>query len=60
MEHRTGSVLQAAPRTGVNCGFCGMLLAFVHGHGQCVNEGCPQRGVNQEPCCQGESRQWTT
>lgn len=36
------------------CRRCGHELAYVHGHGACVNMDCSLKGVNQAECCSGE------
>jgi hypothetical protein len=30
-------------------------MAYIHGHAACVTSGCPMHGVNQAPCCDGET-----
>ncbi len=36
------------------CGLCARELAYIHGHGACVNNQCPLYGQNQAECCSGE------
>lgn len=38
------------------CRQCTYPLAYLHGHGQCVNVECPMQGLNQDECCAGTSR----
>ncbi|MCB9675456.1 MAG: hypothetical protein H6737_10095 [Alphaproteobacteria bacterium] len=37
------------------CRFCGSRLQPVHGHGACLNSGCPMFGLNQDECCSGDA-----
>jgi hypothetical protein len=37
------------------CAFCRRPMAYIHGHAACVTSGCPMHGVNQAPCCDGET-----
>jgi hypothetical protein len=30
-------------------------MDYLHGHGACVNSRCPMYGLNQAPCCDGET-----
>ncbi|MAC28639.1 MAG: hypothetical protein CMN31_08355 [Sandaracinus sp.] len=39
----------------MHCRFCRRPMAWVHGHGACVNNGCPMFGLNQAECCDGET-----
>ena len=39
----------------MNCAWCREAMDYLHGHGACVNGRCPMYGVNQAPCCDGET-----
>lgn len=39
----------------MKCRLCSEPLLWVHGHGQCDTHGCPLKGQNQAPCCEGET-----
>lgn len=41
----------------MRCWLCNAELHYVHGHGFCARPDCPLRGMNLEPCCQGECAQ---
>ena len=37
------------------CTWCKSDLAYLHGHGACINNKCPMFGLNQAECCDGET-----
>jgi hypothetical protein len=37
------------------CTYCGDPVAYVHGHGACINVCCLYYGLNQAECCTGET-----
>ncbi|MGH8937212.1 MAG: hypothetical protein ACRDXD_13290 [Acidimicrobiia bacterium] len=37
----------------MNCSWCGREMGYVHGHGACLEGGCPMFGLNQAECCDG-------
>ena len=39
----------------MTCSWCGGPLAYVHGHGACLDGGCAMFGLNQAECCDGET-----
>ena len=39
----------------MKCSWCRTAMDYVHGHAACVNGRCPMFGVNQAPCCDGET-----
>jgi hypothetical protein len=39
----------------MRCAWCRRPLEDVHGHGACLNGGCPMFGLNQAECCSGET-----
>jgi hypothetical protein len=39
----------------MNCAWCRAAMDYLHGHAACVDGRCPMYGVNQAPCCDGES-----
>jgi hypothetical protein len=39
----------------MTCTLCREPIDYVHGHGACLNGRCPMFGVNQAPCCDGET-----
>lgn len=55
----TTSDAWAIEATGVptedRCLACGSVMLFVRSHYQCDARGCPLKGQNQVPCCNGET-----
>lgn len=39
----------------MRCRLCGSELAYIHGHGACIDNRCPMFGLNQAECCDGET-----
>jgi hypothetical protein len=39
----------------MNCSWCRETMDYLHGHAACVNGRCPMFGLNQSPCCDGET-----
>ena len=40
------------------CSWCKKEMAYIHGHGACINNSCAMFGLNQAECCSGESVQF--
>ena len=39
----------------LKCTGCKNEIVYLHGHGACINNGCPMFGLNQAECCDGET-----
>ena len=39
----------------MTCAYCRRPMDYLHGHAACVDSRCPLFGVNQAPCCDGET-----
>ena len=37
------------------CNWCNAEMAYLHGHGACINNSCAMFGLNQAECCSGEN-----
>ena len=44
----------------LRCSWCKYEMAYIHGHGACVNNGCAMFGLNQAECCSGENVKFFT